>query len=108
MSDTAPSTSDGRMPELRCAHCGKPLTYRQTRGAFMHEHGAVASCDLDSDHQPEPDWSTVGRVPCRVCAADVEASRDGVFRHVDTSREGEHAPDPDLPVSLRAARAASG
>lgn len=41
-------------PLPRCAHCGERITPGRRPGTWTHKARIVASCDLDSDHRPEP------------------------------------------------------
>ena len=40
--------------EPRCVHCGERIKPGRAPGTWTHVARIVASCDLDSDHRPEP------------------------------------------------------
>ncbi|MCB0882950.1 MAG: hypothetical protein KDC33_12145 [Thermoleophilia bacterium] len=49
--------------DVRCRECGLPLR-RLGDGVWMHRKGgAVAACDLDSDHPPVPDVADDAHAP---------------------------------------------
>lgn len=80
---------------LSCAACGRPITRRGTSGPFAHRsRGAVAACDLDSDHVAVPDWRAVGTVKCGVCDQPAAAGPENVLVHADAVMDRDHAPDP--------------
>ncbi len=83
------------LARLRCAQCGERLARGRSAGTFAHRARVVASCDLDADHVPVPDWAALGEPPCRRCGAPTAAGPEG-FAHVDPTRDTEHAPEPDL------------
>jgi len=40
---------------LTCVECGRPIKHHPAGGRWIHSTGgAVAACDLDSDHEPRP------------------------------------------------------
>jgi hypothetical protein len=84
-------------PALVCATCGERLVRGRATGTFSHVARLVAACDLDSDHLPEPDWSTVGDLPCRACG-EPTAPTEGGFQHRDHTLDANHLADPVLPL----------
>jgi hypothetical protein len=90
----------GAMPaevlaRLTCADCGERLVRGRTPGSLIHKARLVASCDLDSDHAPVPDWAALGTPPCRRCGQPTAAGPEG-FGHVETARDEDHPAEPDL------------
>jgi len=86
---------DGGLISLTCRDCGRLITRHGRTGVLIHRSGgAVASCDLDGDHQPRPDWQSVGTVRCGVCGSPATAGEDGELHHDPTELDTSHAPDP--------------
>ena len=83
---------------LTCRECGERIVRGRRPGSFSHVSRLVAACDLNGDHPALPDWEVVGHLTCRICAEPVIGSDEG-FHHVDASRDGDHPPDPRLPVA---------
>lgn len=80
---------------LVCRDCGRPLTRHGRTGQFIHRSGgAVAACDLDSDHPPRPDWTAVGEVTCGACGEPATAGDGGRLVHADRARDADHPADP--------------
>lgn len=83
------------LARLRCAECGERLVRGRTAGSLIHKARLVASCDLDSDHVPVPDWAALGVPPCRRYGGPTAAGPEG-FAHVETARDEDHPAEPDL------------
>lgn len=79
---------------LTCRDCGLPVR-RITPDRWMHRKGgAVAACDLDSDHPAVPDLA--GRVPvCADCGAALAFGVSGRLEHREAPSDG-HEPAPAL------------
>jgi hypothetical protein len=81
------------LARLRCADCGERLVRGRTAGSLIHKARLVASCDLDSDHPPRPDWAALGTPACRRCGEPTAAGPEG-FRHVAPARDDDHPAEP--------------
>lgn len=81
--------------DLTCASCGRRIARRGSSGLYAHRSGgAVAACDLDSDHAAAPDWRPLGEVTCGVCGRPARAGSGNVLTHADAELDADHAPDP--------------
>lgn len=83
------------LDELTCRDCGRRIGRHGRTGLLIHRSGgAIAACDLDSDHPPRVDWSAVDAVRCGVCGEPAQAVAGGRLGHVDAGRDDDHAADP--------------